>query len=152
MRYQIMEKDKIWTYISDILVILSDAVGKNMTGSARYLSILAIVGFTALVFSASPALAATAPTLGTAQSYGVLGHTTVTNTGPTVVNGDLGLSPGTAVTGFPPGIATGTIHTADAAALQAQNDVTTAYNNLAGQTCDFDPFGPTDLAGQTLVP
>lgn len=123
-----------------------------MTGSARYLSILAIVGFTALVFSAYPALAATAPTLGTAQSYGVLGHTTVTNTGPTVVNGDLGVSPDTAVTGFPPGIVTGTIHTADAAALQAQNDVTTAYNNLAGQTCDFGPFGPTDLAGQTLVP
>ncbi len=107
---------------------------------------------TLVLYGVSPALAATAPTLGTAQSYGILGGTTVTNTGPTVVNGDLGVSPGAAVTGFPPGIVTETIHAADAAALQAQNDVTTAYNNLAGQTCDFGPFGPTDLAGQTLVP
>jgi uncharacterized repeat protein (TIGR01451 family) len=47
---------------------------------------------------------------------------------------------------------TGTIHAADAAALQAKNDVTAAYINLEGQTCDFGPLGPTDLAGQTLVP
>lgn len=105
-----------------------------------------------LVLFASPALAATSPTLGAADSFAILGAETVTNTGPTIVNGDLGVSPGTAVTGFPPGIVNGTIHAADAAALQAQNDVTTAYNNLAGQTCDFGPFGTTDLAGQTLVP
>jgi hypothetical protein len=78
----------------------------------------------------------------------------VTNTGNSTIRGDLGLSPGTAITGFPPGIVVppGTIHATDAVALGAQNDATTAYNNLAGQACDFGPFGPTDLAGQTLVP
>ena len=103
--------------------------------------------------SARP-LAATAPPLGAAASFAVLGASTVTNTGPTVLNGDLGISPGNAssVTGFPPGSFTGTLHAADALAGQAQIDATAAYNNLAGQVCDFGPFGPTDLAGQTLVP
>ena len=63
----------------------------------------------------------------------------MTNTGPTIITGDLGVSPGTAVTGFPPGIMiAGTIHAADAVALQAQNDTTTAYINLAGQACTDD--------------
>ena len=53
--------------------------------------------------TASP-LAATSPTLGAAGSYSVLGGTTVTNTGPTIMPGNLGVSPGSAVTGFPPGV------------------------------------------------
>ena len=108
----------------------------------RYLlaRLAAIVLLTA-VFTATPfhaALAATAPSLGTAESFAVLGGSTVTNTGPTVITGDLGVSPGTAVTGFPPGLVTGgTIHAADAVALQAQSDVTTAYNALAGQAVQW---------------
>ena len=96
----------------------------------------------------------TAPDLGAAASFAVLGHATVTNTGASILNGDLGLSPGTSVTGFPPGIVVppGIKHITDAVAAQAQIDATTAYNNLTGQRCDFGPFGPTDLAGQTLLP
>jgi len=99
----------------------------------------------------SPLTAATAPSLGSAQGFAVLGGSTVTNTGATTVTGDLGVSPGTAVTGFPPGTVNGTTHAGDAVALQAQSDVTTAYNNLAGQTLDVDLTG-TDLGGLTLTP
>jgi hypothetical protein len=96
-------------------------------------------------------LRATAPTLGTAASFAVLGGSTVTNTGATTVNGNLGVSPGSAVTGFPPGIVNGgTIHAADAVAAQAQSDANTAYNSLAGQPCDFSLTGQ-DLGGKTLV-
>lgn len=76
--------------------------------------------------------AATAPNLGTAQSFAVLGGSAVTNTGPSRINGDLGVNPGSAISGFPPGlVAGGTMHAADAVALQAQNDVTVAYKGLA---------------------
>lgn len=105
-----------------------------------------------MVFAiAYPVMAQTAPSLGTADSFAVLGATTVTNTGPTVVDGDLGVSPGTAVTGFPPGIVNGTIHAADAVAAQAQTDSLAAYNSLAGQACDVDLTGQ-DLGGMTLTP
>lgn len=89
--------------------------------------------------------------LGTAQNFAVLGGSTVTNTGPTIVGGDLGLSPGSAVTGFPPGIVNGTQHITDGVALQAQNDAATAFNTLAGLACDFNLTGQ-DLGGLTLVP
>jgi hypothetical protein len=64
--------------------------------------------------------------LGTAESYSVLGGQTVTNTGPTILPADLGVYPGTSITGFPPGIAQGAVHVADAAAQQAQSDVVSA--------------------------
>ena len=78
--------------------------------------------------------AATTVDLGTADNFAILAGSTITNTGPSVINGDLGLSPGTAVTGFPPGTINGEEHLTDAVALQAQNDLTTAYNDAAGQT------------------
>lgn len=103
------------------------------------------------LFIALPA-SAQAPSLGTAASFGVLGGSAVTNTGPTTVRGDLGVAPGTSVTGFPPGIVTGgTIHINDAVAQQAQNDTTTAYNALAGLPCGTVKTGQ-DLGGQTLTP
>ena len=92
------------------------------------------------------------PTLGTTAPFAVLGGSTVTNTGPTTVIGELGVSPGTAVIGFPPGVVTnGTIHSADAVAAQAQVDLTTAYNDLAGRPCNTTLTGQ-DLGGLTLVP
>src|SRR5205823_5486881 len=97
--------------------------------------------------SAGPAPVA----LGAATTFAVLAASTITSTGPTTVNGDLGLSPGTAVTGFPPGTVNGTMHVADAAAAQAQLDLTTAYNDAAGRTNGAITLAG-NLGGQTLTP
>lgn len=86
--------------------------------------------------------------LGTAASYSVLGGQTVTNTGPTTMNGDLGVSPGTATTGFPPGTVGGTLHANDAHAAQAQSDLVIAYDDAAGRAATASVSG--DLVGQTL--
>jgi type VI secretion system secreted protein VgrG len=98
--------------------------------------------------SAQP-LAATSPTLGKAASYSVLAHTTVTNTGPTTMPGDLGVSPGSAVTGFPPGHVgpPGHIHKADGSAHDAQIADTAAFGYL-DQGCTTTYAGVQDL---TLV-
>jgi len=112
-----------------------------------------IIPITALLAAAS-ALASpgaqTAPGLGSAASFAVLGGTTVTNTGPTTIFGDLGVSPGSAITGQASITLTGAPHAADAVALQAQNDVRTAYDALAGQTCPA-ANNKTELGGQTLM-
>jgi hypothetical protein len=90
--------------------------------------------------------------LKTADPFAVLAGSTVTNTGATTVNGDLGVWPGLAVTGFPPGIVSGgTIHAGDAVSMQAQSDLTTAYNFAAGEPCDTVLTGQ-DLGGLTLTP
>jgi LPXTG-motif cell wall-anchored protein len=88
--------------------------------------------------------------LGTATNFAVLAGTTVTNTGSSIISGDLGVSPGSAIVGFPPGVVTeGVIHAADAVALQAQADVTTAFNDAAGRAATS--VIAADLGGQTLV-
>ena len=80
-------------------------------------AIVLIISLGFAIFLYGRVVAATAPTLGTAQSFAVLGASTVTNTGPTVITGNLGVSPGTAVTGFPPGVVIGgIIHANDAVA------------------------------------
>jgi len=97
--------------------------------------------------------------LGTAGTFTVLAGSTVTNTGATVISadkdvgGNLGVSPGSAVTGFPPGVVTppGTIHAADATAGTAQTDAGTAYNDATSRSPDI-VFPPVhDLVGQTLT-
>jgi hypothetical protein len=105
---------------------------------------------TTFLLAAIPAAAQIA--LGTAQNFGVLGGSAVTNTGATTVNGNVGVSPGTSVTGFPPGVVVGgAIHSNDAVAVQAQNDLTTAYNNIASTPCTVDLTGQ-NLGGLTLTP
>jgi len=96
-------------------------------------------------------------TLGsTVDTFGVLAGSTVTNSGPTVVLGNLGVSPGTAVTGFAaispggPGVATGVIHAADPFAGTAQTQLTTAYNAAAGAMSTATVAG--DLGGLTFTP
>ncbi len=103
-------------------------------------------------FTTSPtACNATVP-LGTACSFGVLGGATVSSTvnEGTDVTGDIGVWPGSSITGFPPGVFTGTEHAGDAVAETAQGDLTTAYNYAAGV-----PGGavlPADIGGETLAP
>jgi hypothetical protein len=96
-------------------------------------------------------IAPSSVSLKSAASFAVLGGSTVTNTGPSIIKGDLGVNPGCAITGFPPGtVVGGATHKCDAVALQAQNDNTAAYNVLAGLVCSVDETGH-DLGGLTLT-
>jgi hypothetical protein len=116
----------------------------------RKFKVWASIGAALVLFASEPAAAQIS--LGTAQNFGVLGGSTVTNTGATTVNGNVGVSPGSAVTGFPPGVVVGgAIHSNDAVAMQAQNDLTTAYNNIASTPCTVDLTGQ-NLGGLTLTP
>ena len=98
-------------------------------------------------FLTTPAYAATSPILVGASSYSVLGGQAVTNTGATTTTGNVGVSPGTSITGFPPGVAGGNnaiyLHSNDASAIAAQADNLTAFGTL-DQTCDFT-YGAQDL-------
>ncbi|MBU1747387.1 MAG: DUF3494 domain-containing protein [Chloroflexi bacterium] len=99
-----------------------------------------------------PSLNAVPPNLGSAASFVGLAYSTLTNTGPGVFVGDVGVSPGTSVVGFPPGtVRRGTIYTSGPVPAQAQIDATTAYNALEGQTCNVHLTGQ-DLGGMTLTP
>lgn len=94
-------------------------------------------------------LAATDPGLGSAGNYAVLAAATITNTGPSWITGQLALSPGTSVTGFPPGTV-GHEDIANGAALNARNAATNAYNVAAGEPPNS--ILSSDLGGKTLVP
>src|SRR4029077_17057551 len=106
-----------------------------------------ISGFaTAVVTKAAPN-----PILGTAATYGILAGSTVTCVTGGTINADVGVSPGSTTTGFPPCVITGTTNLANATAAQAQADLTTAYNYLAGRPCGT-VVTPADLGGRTLPP
>ncbi len=94
---------------------------------------------------------ADAPDLGSAAFYAVLGGSTVTSTGATILSGNLGVSPGTAITGFPPGIVLGTTVAGTLAAAVAKADSLLAYTDLVSQVCDTDLTG-VELGGLTLTP
>lgn len=107
----------------------------------------------ALLLTAAPA---PAQILNSAGNYGALGGSTVTNTGGTVITGGLGVSPGSAITGFAavdggPGLFTGTLSQGGAAAAQAQADAAAAYATLAGLSFTADLSG-MDLGGLVLLP
>lgn len=118
--------------------------------SARNLTIITLLVVLAMLGSSTAAHAQQAPVgLGTADSFAVLAGTTITNTGPTTITGDVGLHPGDSVTGFDDVTLSGELHVTDAVAEQAKVDLVTAYDDTAGR-------GPvstvaTELGGQTLV-
>jgi uncharacterized protein with beta-barrel porin domain len=85
------------------------------------------------------------------DSFAILAGSTITNTGPSVISGNVGVSPGSAITGFPPGIVNGGIFAADAVASGAQSDLTIAYNALAARAPTANLTGQ-DLGGKTLTP
>jgi Ice-binding-like len=115
-------------------------------GASLAIVIFAGVAGTPAAWAAQPPVG-----LGTATPFAVLAGTTVTNTGPSVISGDLGVSPGSAVTGFPPGrVINGTQHVADAVARQAQSGLTAGYLDAAGRTPATTVS--KDLGGQTLAP
>jgi hypothetical protein len=113
---------------------------------------LSIIGALAVGQPASAGIVPTV-TMGTAANYSVLAASTVTNTGLSVLGESVGLHPGTAVVGFPPGIvlAPATIEATSPVTLQAQNDLTTAYIDAANRPVEFTQTNP-DLVGQTLAP
>jgi hypothetical protein len=126
--------------------------GRRLRRGIATLLALAVAGAVTAVLTPSAGAAIVAPVpLGTAAAYSVLAGTTVTNTGATVLEGNLGVSPGDAVVGFPPGTvnAPSTIQAGTAAAATAQADLTVAYDNAAGRpvTATVAP----DLTGATLV-
>lgn len=92
------------------------------------------------------------PPLGAATSFAVLGGSTVTIAGvTTAIIGDLGVSPGTSITGIPVGMPVGTLHGSDAVSAQAQLDATALFDAFTLAPCDFDR--PTaELGGLTLTP
>ncbi len=123
-------------------------------GRIALIGIAACIVFTALLVAIPIAAKAAPVSLATAQPFVVLGGAGVTNTGPSVLNGDLGISPGTSLSGFgAPAVVNGATHANDAVAAQAQADLTTGYDVAAGQ-----PIPPgndltgVDLGGLTLSP
>jgi hypothetical protein len=99
---------------------------------------------------ATSACGLSAVALGAAANFVVLAGSTITSTGPTSVTGDLGVSPGTSVTGFPPGTLIGAQHAGDPTSAQGVADLTIAYNDVAGRTlCPNAVSG--NLGGLTLT-
>lgn len=89
--------------------------------------------------------------LGTAAGFAVLASTTVTNTGLTAISGDIGVNPGSAVVGFPPGIQTaGAAYIADPVSLQARTDASNAFTSASGQAGPTNI--PVELGGTVRLP
>jgi hypothetical protein len=119
-------------------------------------ALIAVVGITFVIaigaMAGNAANAAIVPTvgLGTAATYSILAGTpSITNTGATTIDRDVGIHPAASITGFPPGIIAGAIHAGDAVALQAKSDLVLAYDDAAGRTGAVVAGGT--LGGQTLV-
>ncbi|MDJ0378838.1 ice-binding family protein [Cryobacterium sp. PH31-L1] len=119
-------------------------VGTHTSFTGRALTRSGTVALGSNAFTTEPVV-----NLGSASTYAILATTSVANTGNSSLDGDIGVSPGTAVTGFPPGVLTGTIHGGDTAAAAAQIDLAAAYKDAAARPATAAISG--DLAGRTLT-
>jgi hypothetical protein len=126
---------------------------RRMRRELRPLSSTVVAGLVVAGLCVASLDDANARILGTAETYGVLAGSTVTNTGSSVIMGNVGVFPGLAVVGFPPGIVVppGVIHAGDAHAQQAQVDLTTAFNALNGLPSQVNLTGQ-NLGGLNLGP
>jgi hypothetical protein len=116
-------------------------------GTKKLCAGIFVVGLLAITLSSTAIAAPATVGLGSGGSFSVLAGSTVTNTGPTTMFGDLGLSPGSSVTGAPHVL--GQTHVDDAVAIEAKNALTTAYNDAASRPSDGS--AGTDLTGQTFT-
>ena len=129
-------------------------IGKEPPSLTRLLALLSLCLVTACGSSSPTTPSSQTPAsldLGSAAQFAVLAGSTVTNTGLAIINGDLGVWAGTAVTGFPPGVVNGTIHAGDVAAQHGQASLTIAYNDAAARTTGVVGVAG-DLGGKTLGP
>lgn len=108
-------------------------------------------GTTPIVIPVQTTVQAAVPLAGT-SNFAILAGSAVTSTGATIINGDLGLSPGSFVGGFPPGILNGTLNINDIIANQAKFDLTAAYNDAIGRTCSDMVTLSGNIGGLTLTP
>lgn len=138
-----MKTKKLLTTLAIVSVVLIAACKKKDSSP--------VSTATPIVIPLQTTVQATVPLAG-ASNFAVLAGSAVSNTGATTVTGDLGLSPGSSVGGFPPGILTGTQHINDPIANQAKLDLTAAYNDAAGRTCTDKVILSGNIGGLTLTP
>ncbi|MBE0451418.1 MAG: DUF3494 domain-containing protein [Clostridia bacterium] len=121
-----------------------------MKKSYRFLSLTLVLLLMITMIGPTVSMAAeTTLNFGTAESFAILAGSTITNTGTTTITGDVGLHPGTIFSGQDTATVIGEIHIADAVALQAKNDLTTAFNDAAGRAINTTL---AELGGKTLTP
>ena len=139
-----MKTKKIVTILTIVSVVLSTACKKTNDPAPATSSNSTTIPLQTTV-QPTVALAGT-------TTLAILAGSAISNTGATNVTGDIGLSPGSSIGGFPPGILVGTQHINDAIANQAKLDLTAAYNDAAGRTCTDIVTLSGNIGGLTLTP
>lgn len=139
------------SYTATIGNSVADLAGNRLAGNQGAAPSEFVWNFTAVAAAPLPAAGPGSVDLRSAAGFAILAGAGVTNTGATIITGDMGTTPTGTVTGFPPGIINGTIHAADPIAAQAKLDLTTAYNDAQGRSLNAISL-PGDLGGLTLAP